>query len=321
MLEEAVFGTAGGGAPGEDTEIGGGVEGEGEQVEADQEVGQGLLAVAEAVLEVVALEHVEGLVLDLPSGTAARGQFGDAVRGDRQVGHEGVVVDTLARAAEDLDGHPVDAHGIGGAAQRDLAQPAIDAGGLPAALDDGLPVLREVDAGEVFGDGLVRVRLAGQDEAAAALPDGLDDRLAGVELVAQVDRPEAGDAGAMAGQPALGGGALAILLASAVLGRDELRRQRQDLGMAGGDHTGAQEGVETLHAAIRAPACRALWAADLARTVVLGAVERDQQPTAQALERRKAAATVSSALMNRPSKAPGELPSSIWRMWLSLGMA
>jgi hypothetical protein len=25
--------------------------------------------------------------------------------------------------------------------------------------------------------------------------------------------------------------------------------------------------------------------------------------------------------MNRPSKAPGELPSSIWRMWLSLGMA
>src|SRR3954452_20959742 len=162
MLEEAVFGTVGGGAPGEDTEIGGGVEGEGEQVEADQEVGQGLLTVAEVVLEVVALEHVEGLVLDLPSGTAARGQFGDAVRGDQQVGHEGVVVGTLARAAEDLDGQPVDVHGIGGAAQRDLGEPAIDAGGLPAALDDGLPVLREVDAGEVLGDGLVRVRLAGQ---------------------------------------------------------------------------------------------------------------------------------------------------------------
>src|SRR3954465_12570750 len=110
-------------------------------------------------LEVVALEHVEGLVLDLPSGTAARGQFGDAVRGDRQGGHEGGVVGTLARAAEDLDGHPVDAHGIGGAAQRDLGEPAIDAGGLPAALDDGLPVLREVDAGEVLGDGLVRAGL------------------------------------------------------------------------------------------------------------------------------------------------------------------
>src|SRR4051795_13564647 len=113
MLEEAVFGTAGGGAPGEDTEIGGGVEGEGEQVEADQEVGQGLLAVAEAVLEVVALEHVEGLVLNLPAGAAARRQLGDTVRGDWQVGDEGVVVGPLARTAKDLDGEPVDAHGIG----------------------------------------------------------------------------------------------------------------------------------------------------------------------------------------------------------------
>src|SRR5512134_538481 len=76
MLEEAVLGAAGGerGAPREDTEIGDRVEREGEQIEADQEVGQGLLAVAEVVLEVVAfgLEHVEGLVLDLPAGAAAR---------------------------------------------------------------------------------------------------------------------------------------------------------------------------------------------------------------------------------------------------------
>src|SRR4051794_41938474 len=124
MLEEAVFGTVGGGAPGEDTEIGGGVEGEGEQVEADQEVGQGLLAVAEAVLEVVALEHVEGLVLDLPSGMAARGQFGDAVRGDRQVGQEGVGVGTLAPAAEDLDGPPVDGSRVGGTRPRAPGRPA-----------------------------------------------------------------------------------------------------------------------------------------------------------------------------------------------------
>ena len=75
----------------QDAEVGNGVEREGEQVEADQEAGQGLLAVAEVVLEVVALglEHVEGLVLDLPAGAAARGQFGDSVRGDRQVGDEG----------------------------------------------------------------------------------------------------------------------------------------------------------------------------------------------------------------------------------------
>jgi hypothetical protein len=35
-------------------------------------------------------------------------------------------------------------------------------------------------------------------EAAAALPDSLDDRLAGIEVVAEMDRPEAGDAGAVA---------------------------------------------------------------------------------------------------------------------------
>jgi len=87
VLEESVLGAAGGdgSASRENTEIGDGVEGEGEQVEADQ----GLLAVAEAVLEVVApgLEDVEGLVLDLPSGPAARGQVG---RGPwSRTGHSG----------------------------------------------------------------------------------------------------------------------------------------------------------------------------------------------------------------------------------------
>jgi hypothetical protein len=96
MLEEAVPGTAGGerGAPGEDAELGDGVEGEGEQVEGDEDAGEGLLAVAEIVLEVVAvgLEDVEGLVLDLPAGAAAGGEFGDGFGADRQVGDEAVGV-------------------------------------------------------------------------------------------------------------------------------------------------------------------------------------------------------------------------------------
>jgi hypothetical protein len=129
------------------------------------------------------------------------------------------VVGALVRPVEDLDGEPADAHGIGGAAQRNLGEPAIDAGGLSAALDDGLPVLRKGNAGEILRDSLVRARLAGQDEAATALPDRLDDRLAGIEVVAQVDGPEVGDAGTVADQPALGG-ALTILLLRSVLGRD-----------------------------------------------------------------------------------------------------
>jgi hypothetical protein len=41
---------------------------------------------AEIVLEVVAigLEYIEGLVLDLPAGAAAGGEFGDSLGGDRQ---------------------------------------------------------------------------------------------------------------------------------------------------------------------------------------------------------------------------------------------
>ena len=51
----------------------------GEQIEGDQDAGEGFLAVPKVVFEIVSvgLEHVEGLVLDLPTGAAAGGQFGD----------------------------------------------------------------------------------------------------------------------------------------------------------------------------------------------------------------------------------------------------
>ena len=78
VLEEVIAGAAGGGggAPGEDGELGDGVEGEGEEVEGDEQAGEGELAVAEVVFEVVAvgLEDVEGLILDLPAGPAAGGE-------------------------------------------------------------------------------------------------------------------------------------------------------------------------------------------------------------------------------------------------------
>jgi transglutaminase/protease-like cytokinesis protein 3 len=52
---------------------------------------------------------------------------------------------------------------------------------------------------------------------------------------------------------------------------------------------------------------------------MLGAVERDQQP--RRWNGARPAAVVSRPLRNSPSKAAGEVPSSIWRMWLSLGIA
>ena len=84
MLEEAVFGATrdDGGSPGKNGEISGGMEGKGQQVEGDEDIGEGLLAVPEAVLEVVSagLEDVEGLVLYLPARPAAGGQFSNGVR-------------------------------------------------------------------------------------------------------------------------------------------------------------------------------------------------------------------------------------------------
>ena len=111
-----------------------------------------------AMLEVVSvgLEDVEGLVLDLPAGTAAGGELGDGLGGDRQVGDEAVVVGSLSLGVEDLDGEPIDAEGILAGAQRHAGEPAVDVGGALAWLADGLAMLFEIGAGEILGDGLMR---------------------------------------------------------------------------------------------------------------------------------------------------------------------
>ena len=57
--------------------------------------------------------------------------------------------------------------------------------------------------------------------------------------------------------------------------------------MAGGYDAGAEKAMKELGAAIRAAPMGALRAMDLARAVVLGAVERDQQAPVQAFEHRQ----------------------------------
>ena len=103
----------------------------------------------------VGFENVEGLILDLPAGAAGGGELGDRLGGDRQVGHEAVVVGPLSLGVEDLDGEPIDAEGILAGAQRHIAEPAVDVGGALAWLADGLAMLFEIGAGEILGDGLV----------------------------------------------------------------------------------------------------------------------------------------------------------------------
>ena len=77
------------------------MDGEGQQIEAHEHGREVLLAVTEVVLKVVALvlQDVERLVLDLPSGPAAGGEFGDVVAADRQIGDEAVAICRLCRLA------------------------------------------------------------------------------------------------------------------------------------------------------------------------------------------------------------------------------
>src|SRR4051812_12365107 len=80
----------------------------------------------------------------------------------------------------------------------------------------------------------MRCGLAGEQEVPALLTHRLADRLAGIKIVAEIDRVQPFVAGAMALEPAPHGAALAVLLVVTVLRPDELRLERHPLGMAPG---------------------------------------------------------------------------------------
>ena len=115
----------------------------------------------------------------------------------------------------------------------------------------------------MLSDGLMGSRLAGEDEVAAGIMDSADDRLAGKQIVPEIDRPKMRDGGTVLGQPALGGIAFAVLLLCPVLRRNELRRQWQDLLVAGCDQ-GWLPGKSRKYsiAAVGTAPCRALPAFD-----------------------------------------------------------
>lgn len=112
---------------------------------------------AKVVLKIVAvvLEHVEGLVLNLPPCPSTGSQFGDGIGRDIKVGDEAVVIGPLARGVAGLDGKPVDQDGIGGGPQRHAGEPAVDGGCALAALASGLAIFLQFGAVQVLGDGLV----------------------------------------------------------------------------------------------------------------------------------------------------------------------
>ncbi len=142
-----------------------------------------------------------------------------------------------------------------------------------------------------FGDVAAVDGQAG-DEGAAGVEHGAADGLAGVQVVAEEDGPQCGAARAVALQPALDGLAFAVLLGGAVLGPDELRRQRQGARLAGCHQGGGEHLVVVLGAAVAALAGRAVRALQAALAEELGAVQGDQRPAVEAAHGRQRAVRV-----------------------------
>ena len=132
-------------------------------------------------------------------------------------------------------------------------------------------------------------RLAHEQEMPVRRPHRLADRLAGEQVVAQIDRLQPGVAPAMALQPAPDRPAFAVLLLVAVLGHDEFRLQRHHPVVVGRHDRRRHHRVEVLGPVLAALAGRALLAMDLARHVIFGAVQGDQHVAAKLAESLQAA--------------------------------
>src|SRR5712671_2838369 len=132
-------------------------------------------------------------------------------------------------------------------------------------------------------------RLAHEQEMSAHRPNRLADRLAGVEVVAQIDRIEPDVAWAMGGKPASRRHALAVLLVVPVLRHNEFRLQRHNPVMARRHQRCGHQRMEIFSRAAAALARRAVRATQLRRAEIFRAVERDQHVMPQPPKRLKTA--------------------------------
>jgi len=259
-----------------------GMEQQGEQIEGSEQGGQMLFAVSEVVGQMVALglQGIVVFVFHFPTGTPGLDDIGDVVGGNFVVGGKGIFVDNGAVGAGRGELTPVHLQGIVTVTQGDLVDETIGIGlclfAPTARLGQGLHATGDVDTGDPLVEGLVGIGFAYQHEVEPLREDRLTQGLAGVEVIAQHTSPQCAIACAMLGEPAFGGGVLAILLAVPVLGDNEFGLQRDDGALfRGGDDWGDDGmGVGGLITMVR---LGALCTMDLPGGVVLGAIQCDQQ--------------------------------------------
>ena len=120
------------------------VPGEGEQIEGRQRHREKPLAMAEIVLEFVAVvfQYVEALVLDFPARSAASDDLGDIVFGDGKAGHPGHGIFDLALGVDNFEADPVDQYRVPAVAQRNGLSPAVTEGLFGLSPRDGGARLR-----------------------------------------------------------------------------------------------------------------------------------------------------------------------------------
>jgi hypothetical protein len=86
---------------------------------------------------------------------------------------------------------------------------------------------------------------------AAGVLDGGNDRLAGKQVVAKIDRSKMADRGAVPGQPGLRRVAFTVLLLGSIPWNDEFRPHEQNLFVTWSDQGSSQEREEIFRAAVR----------------------------------------------------------------------
>ena len=266
-----------------------GVEGEGDEVEHQQHVGQAFAAVSEVVFKVVSvvLEFVEGFVFDFPSASCTLDQLLDVASRDRDGGDEVAFVG-FASVAMDLQRHPVDAHRIVAVPDWHVVEPLVGSGFLVSPCISHLALhLFQLDALMVFVQGGKFGFLGGEDEVGTMLLDnGLANRLAGVQGIAEIYRPEGLVSGRIVIQPSFQCAEFAVLLGGIVLRLNELRPQRHHAVVTGGHQRGRKDSMKILNLASGAAGSSAAQLAmHLGRAMKLGAVQRDQASLAQPAKR------------------------------------
>src|SRR5580658_11074374 len=109
--------------------------------------------------------------------------------------------------------------------------------------------------------------------------------MTGEEIIAQKDRAQRREPRAMLGEPAFDGVALAVLFLGAILGRDELGHQGDNLGVAWRHDRRRQQTMIVLGLPVGALAGETIRTAELLRAEILRPVPGDQGSAAQPTKR------------------------------------